>query len=182
MQIIWKEILGYEGLYEVSNTGIVKSLDRYDTLGRFHKGVLISTKYNNRGYVQLHLHKDGQCKMVLLHRVVAEAFIDNPNKYKQINHKDENKDNNNVENLEWCTNLYNRRYGTGYKRSVDNHNYKLIGKKNSKAIKQYNKNGDLVNIFYGVKEAERRTGINESNIRGSIRKNHLAGGYKWEYV
>lgn len=182
MQEIWKDVVGYEGIYQVSNLGLVKGLDRYDSFGKFIKGKQISIKKNNRGYCQIHLCKNGKCRMFLLHRVVAEAFIDNPNKFPQVNHKDENKDNNCVDNLEWCTNKYNRNYGTGYFRSVHNRNHIEIGKKMSKAIIQYDQNWNKVNEYYGVKEAERKTGINESNIRTSMRKKYKAGGYWWKYA
>lgn len=114
----WKDIKGYEGLYQVSNEGRVKSCEReieYLVKGKY-KGkrvfpsVLIKTWKNNGGYVIVGLHKNGKTDKYTIHRLVAEAFIPNPNEYPCINHKNECKDDNFVENLEWCTYLYNNTY------------------------------------------------------------------------
>lgn len=173
MEEKWKDVVEYEGIYKVSNTGKVWSI---------RNNRLLKTKKNNRDYIQVNLSKDGVQKTHLLHRVVAIAFIENPNCYPQVNHKDENKNNNCVDNLEWCTNKYNRNYGTGYARSVANRNHIEIGKKMSRRVNQYDDNGNLVYSYYGVKEAERKTGINESNIRRSMIKKYKAGGYIWRYA
>lgn len=169
----WKDVLGYEGIYVINNYGVVMNAT---------KGNILSTKKNNRGYVQIHLYKNAICKMMLVHRLVAIAFIDNKNNYPQINHIDENKENNHVSNLEWCTNKYNRHHGTGIERMAKNHDYKAIGLKNSKPVYQIDKDGNIVNRFCAIIEAQRQTGINEANIRRSMQKNHHAGGYKWKYV
>nr|DAO38314.1 MAG TPA: homing endonuclease [Caudoviricetes sp.] len=102
MQEIWKDIEGYEGLYQVSNFGRVKSLDRYvlrneNTL--FVKGIVLS-QLNNRGYLTVRLCNSGKYKNYFVHRLVANAFIHNDNNYSEINHIDENKHNNHVDNLE----------------------------------------------------------------------------------
>lgn len=169
----WKDAVGYEGLYKVSDIGNVMSV---------RTGKLLKTKKNNRGYIQVHMFINKKDYMQLIHRVVGKAFIDNPDNLPQINHKDEDKNNNSVENLEWCTNIYNRRYGTGCQRSTEHHDYKKISILNSKPIMQFSKKGQLLNTFYGVKEAERQTNICESNIRKSMRQGYYAGGYKWQYV
>ena len=102
---IWKEIEGYEGLYEVSNTGKVRSLDRYTTGNRHRllKGKELSQRENELGYKFVQLCKDGIPKHARVHRLVAQAFIQNPEKKPYINHIDANPKNNNVDNLEWCT-------------------------------------------------------------------------------
>lgn len=113
MEEVWKDIKGYEGFYQVSNLGRIQSLDRLiDTdikyVGkRLHKGRVLLPCINNKGYKTVRLCKYGETKVFLVHRLVAGAFIPNPNNYPIINHKDENPKNNCVENLEWCTQKYN---------------------------------------------------------------------------
>lgn len=109
----WRFIKNYEGLYEVSNTGLVRSIDRYTInskgVKKRYKGKLLSPGFNKRnGYFLVRISKD--CFYV--HRLVAEAFLDNPDNLREVNHKDEDKTNNRVDNLEWCTSKYNRSYGT----------------------------------------------------------------------
>lgn len=113
---IWKDIEGFEGLYQVSNMGRVRSLDREDAQGRRRKGRVLADKHNNRGYHTIDLCRDGNIEYKLIHRLVATAFLDKPDNLPQVNHKDENKENNAVSNLEWCSALYNDMYGTRNKR------------------------------------------------------------------
>lgn len=111
----WKNVIGYEGLYEVSNTGQVRSLDRYVKYsnGRIHlhKGKVLSSGKDKYGYLAVCLSCNGKQKIIKIHRLVAEAFIPNPNNLPQVNHKDEVKTNNRVDNLEWCDHKYNVNYG-----------------------------------------------------------------------
>lgn len=109
---IWKPVVGYEGLYEVSSYGRVRSLDRYDRMNRFCEGRILKLCANRLGYLKAGLCSNDKKKQYLVHRLVAEAFIPNPNNLPIINHKDENPSNNNVDNLEWCTAKYNSNYGT----------------------------------------------------------------------
>ena len=108
----WRPVVGYEGLYEVSNTGRVRSLDRYvkTCYGsyRLHKGKVLSPGIRPDGYLVVSL----QYRMFRVHRLVAEAFLPNPDNLPQVNHKDEDKSNNRVDNLEWCDSKYNNNYGT----------------------------------------------------------------------
>ena len=121
----WKDIPGYEGLYQVSNIGEIKSLNYKQT----HKPHLLSQAKDRDGYFRVVLVKDKQRKNKLVHRLVAEAFIPNPNNLPQVNHKDEQAGNNIVTNLEWCTAKYNVNYGTRNKRAGEaqlgqkNHRY-----------------------------------------------------------
>ena len=105
----WRDIEGYEGLYQVSNLGRVRSLNC-----RGHKGCIgiLTPRLDGKGYEMVALYKEGKARNTKIHRLVAQAFIPNPNNYPQVNHKDENKTNNDVKNLEWCTNEYNHNYGT----------------------------------------------------------------------
>lgn len=116
---VWKDIIGYEGVYQVSNLGNVKSLERK----RFNGRVLVNKKSQimkqyilKNGYCSTRLYKDGKSKNHLIHRLVAIAFIPNPQNLPQVNHKDENKGNNCVDNLEWCDRVYNNNYGTAQQR------------------------------------------------------------------
>ena len=117
MKEIWKSIQGYEGLYEVSNFGNVRSLDRVirskHNEKKQKKGRILTPFYEEKkGYYQVSLSKDGKQKKQRIHRLVAVAFLENPFNYTDVNHKDEDKTNNNVDNLEWCTRKYNNNYGT----------------------------------------------------------------------
>jgi len=117
MQEIWKDIKGYEGAYQVSNLGRVKSLTRkVKTFNGFRttKGQLLKPLKTNRGYYRVDLKQNQKDKYISIHRLVAEAFIPNPNKYLIINHKDNDPSNNAVDNLEWCTQSYNVKYAYQY--------------------------------------------------------------------
>ena len=112
----WKSIPGYEGLYEVSNLGRVRSVDRYvkylNGMIHLHKGKVLSPGIRSDGYLQVSLCCNGKYKTIAVHRLVAQAFIENPDNLPEINHKDEDKTNNSVDNLEWCDRSYNNTYGT----------------------------------------------------------------------
>ena len=124
MKEIWKDIEGYEGLYQVSNYGRIKSFNYRNT----GKEKMLSLKPNKNGYIRIGLTKDGKRKMFQVHQLVAQTFLENPNNYSQINHKDENKINNNAENLEWCTPKYNSNYGTRNERASKTLSTNIKGK------------------------------------------------------
>ena len=107
---IWKDIKGYEGLYQVSNLGRVYGLTA-------HK--LVKPHLNNKGYLKVDLYKSGKGRRFFVHRLVAETYIPNPNNYPQVNHKDESKLNNCANNLEFCDGKYNINYGTGHERTTE---------------------------------------------------------------
>ena len=109
---IWRPILGYEGVYEVSSYGRVRSLDRYDGRNHFIKGRIMKRSYCSNGYLSIDLCLNGKIKKCLVHRLVALTFIPNPDNLPMVNHLDEDKTNNRVDNLEWCTAKYNINYGT----------------------------------------------------------------------
>ena len=117
MEEIWKDIEGYEGLYQVSNLGNVKSLNYRQT----KREKILKSVNDKDGYLFVSLCKNSVIKHYSIHRLVADVFIDNPNNYPQVNHKDENKTNNNVDNLEWCSPKYNTNYGTTINRRSEKH-------------------------------------------------------------
>ena len=127
----WKDIKGYEGRYQVSNLGRVKSLNYNHT----KKEKILKLKPNRKGYFEVFLYKNGERRAFKVHRLVALHFIPNPNNYPQVNHKDENKQSNCVDNLEWCTNKYNMNYGTRSKRASESMKGKYEGSKNPQARK-----------------------------------------------
>ena len=152
----WRDIPGYEGLYQVSNLGRVKSLEKIDARGWHRKEKILVQIDNMHGYYQLMLYKNKNKKKISVHRLVALAFIPNPNNYPCVNHKDENKHNNNADNLEWCTHKYNNNYGTTQERRINNTNFKertkntdysKIAAKNSKKVYQYTIGGELVKVW-----------------------------------
>ena len=172
----WKPVKGYEGLYEVSNMGKVKSLN-YNRTGK--EGIM-EPHVNGYGYLRVKLCKDGKKKWYMINRLVAQAFISNPDNLPEVNHKDEDKTNNCVENLEWCSKLYNANYGTRNKRISEKmtNNSKL-----SKPVISINKVSGLIVEFPSTREAERMTGINHNNIIKCCQgKAKSAGGHYWFYA
>ena len=180
----WRDIKGYEGLYQISNLGRVKSLARAtnNQYGKVDK--ILSTTPDTGGYLHLNLCKNGKSKPFKVHRLVALHFIDNPNNYKEVNHKDENKQNNKVDNLEWCTSKYNCNYGTRTKRQSE----KIKGSKHPNSRKvQCITTGKKFNF---IKEAAEYYSINKDSISNCCRgKSKSAGKHPdtgeklvWKYL
>ena len=185
---IWKPIEGYEGLYEVSNLGRIRSLDRLDVYKgkykRYFKGKMLNPTFYRGGYLQVQLSKNGKVKVCKLHRLVAQTFLPNPDNLPVVNHKDEDKTNNCVDNLEWCTQQYNINYGTRNER----HKQKMIGrtgKKNhsSKPINQYTKEGKFVKYWESAGSVERVFGYRHENICKNLKGIYKSAyGYIWKYA
>ena len=169
---IWKDIPNYENSYQVSNLGRVKSLGNKSN----HKKEIILKQSNVMNYQCVSLRKNNKAKMFKIHRLVAQTFIPNPSNLPQVNHKDGNKLNNKLNNLEWCTASENIKHAfkTGLKKS-------LRGKDNlrSKKVLMCDKNGEIIKEFSSLREAERILNIPHSNITNSIKRNGTCGGYKW---
>lgn len=117
MKEVWKDIPGYEGMYQISNLGRVKSLGSTIREGWNLKEKILKLTKEPKGYLKVGLRKNGKIKTVRVHRLVAESFVANPENLPEVNHKDENKENNLADNLEWCTTKYNAGYGTKAKRA-----------------------------------------------------------------
>ena len=175
---IWKPVVGYEGFYECSNMGRVKSVDRYvshiyEGEYQFIKGRIRKTKLNNGGYEMLSLFRDGKEKTCLVHRIIAEAFLPNPYNLPEVNHKDECKTNNFVENLEWCDREYNLYYGTRRQRQAEKEMVPVI---------QYTKDGMLIKKWDSMQSVMDDLGINRGNISNCCSgRCKSVGGYKWKY-
>lgn len=171
---IWRDVVGYEGLYQVSNYGNVKSLSREVDNGNgtyFTKEKILKPMENHKGYLGVEL----QDKWHFIHRIVATTFIENPENKPQVNHIDCDKKNNRVENLEWCTNSENQihAYKNGLNVRSDN-----AGRPKQK-IMQLDMNDNLIKIYESIADAEKETGIkNISYVINGKRKK--AGGFKWK--
>ena len=119
MKEIWKDVVGYEGYYKVSNYGNVKRVGSFRGVNKAYlNGYYLKPLDNGKGYYRIKLTINNKSRRVMLHRIIAEAFIPNPNKYKVVNHKDLDKKNNDISNLEWCTQSYNcKHYHSEVKRN-----------------------------------------------------------------
>ena len=159
-QEIWKPIKGFENRYEISSKGRVKSLNwRNHGIER-----IITQKEHNRGYLQVELTDGIKSHMFLVHRLVASAFIANPDKLPLVNHKDENKKNNDVSNLEWCTQSDNMKWFA--KSHVSVTDLKRPGRrvKLTTPIIQLTKDGEKVCVWESVNSIKRTTGYRDSHI------------------
>ena len=164
MTEIWRDIPNYEGLYQVSNLGNVKSLYRLANNNHIIHEKILKPQRNYNGYLIVNLYKNNKMKPKLIHRLVGKTFIDNPNNFNYINHIDKNKSNNNVNNLEWCTQSYNVIYSKGRK------------------VNQYNKNNNFIKTWNSIADVKRTLNIDSSLIvRCCKGKKKSAGGYIWKY-
>lgn len=163
----WQDINGFEGLYQVSNTGKVRSFVQ-------NRNHIISFAVSPKGYLYVRLFKDKKRHVKKIHRLVAEAFIENPNSLESINHINEDKTDNRAENLEWCTVAYNNNYGSRNKKSA---------LANSKPIIMLDLNGNVIKRFASAREAERQ---NYGSFQGismccrNILKTH--NRHIWQFV
>lgn len=184
MEEIWKTISGYEGFYEVSNYGSVKRLEHKDKVGHTYKERILKPYKNNLGYCHVHLSKQGKAKWFLVHRLVAEAFLEKPSDCNIVNHLDNNPSNNNASNLEWTTYKGNMQWAAkqgrmkGCPANLDKareaHKIPVV------AIKD----GYRIEFESGV-EAGKILGVRSGHIAKACRKEYgykTVGGYEWEYA
>lgn len=174
---IWKDIKNYEGLYQVSNLGRVRSLNKCVKHSNHYmnlKGQILKPQIDcQTSYKKIRLCKDGKYKHHSIHRLVAEAFIPNPNNYPVINHINENRIDNRIENLEWCTQKYNCNHGTKNKRTA----IKL-----SKPVIQYDLDGNYIRKWQSAMEIQRQLGYANTNINACCNnKIKRVYGYIWKY-
>lgn len=183
MEETWKDIPGYEGLYRVSNYGNVLSLN-YRLCGYSKQ---IAPKCNSKGYLWVLLYGKGKGKPMLIHRLVALAFLPNPNNYPQINHKDENPKNNHLSNLEWCTASYNVKY------TVDRHpglfsrgggrNGRRAWKYGGRKIVQLTLDGNFVREWADIIEIQKNNFPNAWSVTQCCNGNRkTAYGFKWRFA
>ena len=176
MKEIWKPIAGYEGVYEVSNLGKVKSLKRKvirSGKSMFVHGGILKPNIINGGYEQIKLFKSGKAKMFLVHRLVAETFLPNPKKLPQVNHIDGNKLNNKLENIEWCTAKENMVHSVTHRIRRD-----------IKPVDMLSEDGEYIKTFNSIKEAARESGVSHNHISRCCREIYgckSAGGYCWRF-
>ena len=165
---LWKPVKGYEGLYEVSSLGRLKSLDTFR-----HKGKIKNIRLDKDGYFLIDLHKNKNAKTKRVHRLVAEAFIPNPNNLPQVNHKDENKHNNCVDNLEWCSQQYNMNYGSFRVNSAKAH---------KKPVIQLTLENKFMKRWASAKDAAQQLNLYATAITACCKgKNYKTGGFRWKY-
>lgn len=181
---IWKDVIGYEGIYQVSNLGRVKRIGKYrNQVKEWDSNKILKPGKKNNGYMYCQLSKDNKTSPKMVHRLVAEAFIENPDNKKTVNHIDGNKANNTVENLEWNTyseNNLHRLYSLiGYNKG-DRRNQR------GKPVLQYDLQGNFIKEYPSYREAQRETGITTIDVvcrgaRQKRKKQITAGGFIWKY-
>jgi hypothetical protein len=172
MQEVWKPIDGYDGLYEVSSSGSVRSLDRAikrkDGVVVSIKGRTLAQRLTKDGYLQVQLSIKNKAWTPKIHRLVAETFIPNPDGLPEVNHKNEDKTDNSVINLEWCTHRYNSGYGTRGER---------IARKNSKQLIALSPSKDRELVFSSMSEAAKYFGVSGETVRQSLKYGWKCRGY-----
>jgi len=193
MEVIWKDIPGYEGLYKISTKGdiyacsrVVKSPRQKNYIYKGHPMSLYHNKTN--GYVYVELSKDGEKKKYRVHRLVALAFIENPLGLPQINHINEDRADNRVDNLEWCDEKYNCNYGTRNEKLS-----KILTESVGRPVIQFSKDGRYIARYKNILDAAKKTGTHRSDIsccalkrklkahNGKLYIRHSAGGYVWKF-
>ena len=180
MNEIWKSIKGYEGLYEISNLGNVRSQERIVPRGNHYIRIeerILKPGKDKDGYLQVMLSKNGIQKIKKVHRLVAEYFIENNNSLPMVNHKNEIKDDNRVENLEWCDVVYNNNYGTARERSNFTQSVKY-----GKSVIKKDLNGNVLNKYPSLRYAGRKNNTTATQIRRVCQgKQRTCMGYVWEF-
>ena len=176
---IWKPVVGYEGLYEVSSYGRVRSLDRDDGRGWWIKGRILKQDLCKNGGLRVTLYNRTKKTRFFVHRIVAEAFIPNPYNKPEIDHINTIRTDNRVENLRWVTHTENMNNPITHTKSI---NSKLNYTYNMKAVKQFSKDGTLIQEYKCTREAERATNIDHRSINKCCKGIYkTAGGYIWKY-
>lgn len=177
MEEIWKDIKGYEGLYQASNLGHIRSVGyRQSSRGRNKDYYILNPGRDTSGYLNCVLFKNKIRKSYKVHRLIAQTFIDNPFNYTDVNHKNEIKDDNRIENLEWVTHEQNMRYGTIRDRM------KQKMQSISKQVIQYDLFGNKIKEWDSIREAARNNRVSGCNISNCCKgRCKTSGGYIWKF-
>lgn len=176
---VWKDVLGYEGYYQVSNLGNVRSLN-YNSTGRVQ---LLSPNVVRNGYMQVLLCVNSIRNKQYVHRLVATAFIPNPNNLPQVNHLNECKTDNRADNLQWVTPKDNCMYGTRNKRVLQTHKIRNTARAERRVV-QYALSGKMIASYKSINEAARQTSIRSGSICNCCNNKYghkSAGGYVWRF-
>lgn len=183
MKEVWKNIENYEGLYQVSNMGRVRSLTRIDARKHMRVGIILKGQVRNGGYTFVHLSKNGKCKWYSVHRLVATAFIDKEDGKDIVNHLDNNPNNNNAENLEWTDFKGNMQHASKQGRMHYNpENLQKALESRKKPVIAYKDDKKL--FFESAMDAE-RFGFNHRHIASCCNNKYgykTHKGYKWRYA
>lgn len=178
---IWKDVKGYEGLYQVSNKGEVRRI--FIGTGK-HKTRIVKGQISQHGYHRVQLTKEGNTKIFQTHRLVASAFVTNPEGKELVNHIDGNKQNNCSENLEWCTRKENQlhAYKLGLQKVKVDKASKKAWEVNKKKIEQYDMSGNYMKTYDSIIEASKELNISKDGISNNLRgRSKSSGGYVWKY-
>lgn len=171
----WRDVKGYEGLYQVNDKGDIRSVARVKPNNKGYQQVnerLLAQTPDKDGYLRVCLSKNGEHTPKLVSRLVAQAFIPNPDRLPVVNHKDENKQNNHADNLEWCTVQYNTCYGTGLERAAIKQGRPVLQLLDDKIVAEYR----------STQFASSQTGIPQANIyKVCVGERNTAGGYNWRF-
>lgn len=196
MEEIWKDIKGYEGLYQISNNGRVKSLLKVTKFGnrlKVNEEMILKPALGKRGYYVVSLNHNGKSKTFTIHRLIAEAFIPNPLNKKFIDHINTIKTDNRIENLRWVTSKENSNNILTLKHSSESTSKKwkdgCYNNRNNihyRKVQQFDKEGNLIATYDSIIEASEITGVERSSISavclGTNPKRHTAGGYIWKHL
>lgn len=192
----WRDIVGYEGLYQVSNMGRVKGLSRVSNFGKRVKRIpirILKPTISKRGYYVVGLSKDGKTKNHTIHRILMTSFVPNPENKRAIDHIDTNKLNNSLDNLRWCTDKENSNNEKTKEKNRNNcfrmwKNGLFDNRNNThyRKVAQYTKDGEYIKTWDSIIEVEKALGIDRSSISaiclGTNPNRHTAGGYKWKHI
>lgn len=193
MQEIWKDIKDFEGMYQVSNLGRVRSVDRFDSMGRLRKGAIKAISDNGRGYKVVRMYKDNKQKICYIHRLVATAFIENPDNKPEVHHVDSDRSNNKLENLQWVTTKENNNFPEHIEAMKKNPNWlknckSAMAKAREKAIvinsyrTKFTRGGVSLE-FSSLAEGARQLGLDKGGCtRVANGKQKHTHGYKIEYI
>src|SRR5699024_5879879 len=178
---VWKEVVGYEGFYKVSNYGRVKSIKRSGTSGGYMK-----LTHDDKGYIRIPLNKNGVTRNKLVHRLVAKSFLDRVKGKNEINHINGVTDDNRVNNLEWCNRSENMKhaYKMGLQKPDMEKPHKIAHQSIKRKVAKYTLDGELVRVYDSIKDGAKSIGTKDGTHISAVARGRRGqtGGFKWEYI